>query len=72
MNPCFPVLCAGNQSDFSAYRTHYSLDNLTKQRAALSRSANQLEQLVSKQGNEECVNDFETPRARNYCSKCSV
>ena len=20
----------------------------------------------------ECVNDFETPRTRNYCSKCSV
>jgi hypothetical protein len=27
---------------------------------------------ISQQRNAECVNNFETPRVRNYCSKCSV
>ena len=52
MNPCFSVLFAGNQSDFSAYRTHSSLDNFANLRPDWDRSANQLEQLVGKQGND--------------------
>jgi hypothetical protein len=50
MKACFPVLCARKRVDFSAYRTHHSLANLTKPRPARSRSVEQLEQLVGEQG----------------------
>ena len=50
MNLCFPVLFARNRCDFNAYRTHYSLVNLAKQRPTCSRSADQLQQLVGEQG----------------------
>jgi hypothetical protein len=52
MNPCFPVLFAGNQTVYSGYRTHYSLDNFAKLQPDGDGSANQLEQLVGKQGND--------------------
>ena len=50
MNACFSVLWARNRADFSAYRTHHSLANLTKPRPAWSRSVDQLKQLVGEQG----------------------
>jgi hypothetical protein len=52
MNPCFPGLFAGTQADFSTFRRHLSLNQLTKLRPALSRSANQFEQLVGKQDHD--------------------
>src|SRR5665647_2826494 len=50
MKACFPVLCARNRVDFSAYRTHHSRVNLTKPRPAWGGSVEQLEQLVGEQG----------------------
>ena len=50
MNPCFPVLFAGNQTVYSGYRTHYSLDNFAKLQPDGDCSANQLEQLAGEQG----------------------
>ena len=52
MNPCFPVLFAGNQAVFRGYRTDYSPDNFARLRSDWDCSANQLEQLVSKQDND--------------------
>jgi len=52
MKPCFFALFAGNRADFIEYRTDRSPDNLAKPRPALSCSADQLEQLVGKQGND--------------------
>ena len=52
MKPFFPVLFAEIQADFSTYRRHFSLDHLAKLRPALRSSANQLEQLVSKQDHD--------------------
>jgi hypothetical protein len=52
MEPFVPVLFAETQADFSTYRRHLSLNQLTKLRPAWRRSANQLEQLVGKQGND--------------------
>jgi hypothetical protein len=43
---------AETQADFSTFKRHLSLKQLTKLRPALSRSANQLEQLVGKQDHD--------------------
>ena len=50
MKAYFPVPGARNRADFSACRTHPSPANLTKPRPAWSRSVDQLDQLVDKQG----------------------
>jgi hypothetical protein len=52
MKPFVPVLFAGNQAVFSAYRTHSSLDNFANLWPDWDRSANQLEQLVGKQDHD--------------------
>src|SRR5450756_261866 len=61
MNSYFPTLYNEKQAIFNEYRTESSLDNLAKLRPALRRSANQLEQLVSKQDHDakhEVESDF--------------
>src|SRR4030042_3377209 len=52
MKSSFWVLFAGNRVDFGEVRTHRSPDNLAKLRTALSCSADQLDQLVGKQGDD--------------------
>ena len=52
MKPFVPVFFAETQADFSTYRRRLSLNQLTTLRAALSCSANQLEQLVGKQDHD--------------------
>ena len=52
MNLCFSVCFPGIRAGLSDNRADRSPDNLAKPRSALSGSDNQLEQLVSKQGND--------------------